>query len=352
MKIGIDIRMINHSGIGTYINNLVPLIIKKNPKVKFYLIYNKKNIVEWKKLYSNTVFVLFNSKIYSLSEQFEFYKINKYSLKLFWSPHYNFPIMANTKVIVTVHDILHLVDKDLSIFKKMYSSFMFFLLKRKASKIIADSQFTKSEIINYLKVENDLVDVIYLGIDKFFEKKHQNSDGNFLLYVGNIKKHKNLKTLLKAFNLLNDTNFRLYIVGEYQSLRSPDNEVLDLIAKNDNILLKGRVDNEKLREYYSNAQALIFPSLYEGFGLPPLEAMACGCPVIASDKASIPEICSDAVLYFKPIDVNGLVKQINTLLSDDKLKNKLIKSGYIQSEKYSWDNSADKIIYLIRDIIE
>ena len=342
--------MIDHSGIGTYIKNLIPLIIEAMPDSNFYLLYNKKNILNDKFNLPNVELILFKSNIYTISEQFEYYKIAKINLDYFWSPHYNIPIFIYMKLIVTIHDIFHLKDKKLTFIKKIYAQFMFFIIKNKASKIITDSNFTKSEMINHLNIKSSSIQVVHLGVNPYFKKINKRIKDKFLLYVGNIKKHKNLNFLLKAFDLIDNKNLKLYIVGDYQELRTPDYEVLNSINNNDNIILKGRINNELLREYYSNAEIFIFPSKYEGFGLPPLEAMACGCPVLASNKAAIPEICSSAAQYFDPYNIDDLVGKINNLMNDKILRDELISQGYKNILNYSWNNSSDKIINLIENM--
>ena len=350
MNIGIDIRMINHSGIGTYIKNIIPLIINRMQSDKFILFYGSSDSKVFFKQ-RNIKFINMKSSIYSISEQIEFLKLNSMNIDLFWSPHYNAPIFLKTKLVVTIHDIFHLVDKDASILKKIYSKMLFNIIKRNASKVITVSNFTKNQIIDYLHVNESNIKVIYNGVSSFFKNRKNINKERYLLYVGNIKKHKNIKFLINVFNNLSEKDLKLYIVGNYSKLKYPDYDVINAINNNDNIILKDEVDTNLLIEYYSNAELFIFPSLYEGFGLPPLEAMACGCPVLASNQASIPEVCSNGAEYFDPYDESDLLIKIKELLNDIDKKEKMIKNGYKHIKQFSWNDKSDKIVNLFREVI-
>jgi len=347
MNIGVDIRMINHSGIGTYIKNIVPLVINQMSADNFILFHDSPNPRTFFNQ-NNVEFVKIKSPIYSISEQIEFLKFNNMNIDLFWSPHYNIPVFLKTKLIVTVHDIFHLVDKDSSVLKRIYSRILFNIIKNNASKILTVSNFTKKQIIDYLNVDESSIKVVYNGVSSSFRSKKNINKEKYLLYVGNIKKHKNINFLINVFNNLNEKDLKLYIVGNYSKLKYPDKDVINAINNSDNIVLKDEVDAELLVEYYSNAELFIFPSLYEGFGLPPLEAMACGCPVLASNQASIPEVCSDGAEYFNPYDESDLLFKIKELLNDVNKREKMIKNGYNNIKQFSWIDKSHKIVDLFK----
>ena len=200
----------------------------------------------------------------------------------------------------------------------------------------------------HINVDESSIKVVYNGVNSSFRSKKNINKEKYLLYVGNIKKHKNINFLINVFNNLNEKGLKLYIVGNYSKLKYPDRDVINAINNNDNIVLKDEVDAELLVEYYSNAELFIFPSLYEGFGLPPLEAMACGCPVLASNQASIPEVCSDGAEYFNPYDESDLLFKIKELLNDVNKREKMIKNGYDNIKKFSWIDKSHKIVDLFK----
>lgn len=175
----------------------------------------------------------------------------------------------------------------------------------------------------------------------------------YFLYIGNIKPHKNLKNLIKAFlKVSDDIECDLVIIGQEKGLLTPDSEILSLLEKgHSRIYFKGFLSFDLLKRYMKQAYALVFPSLYEGFGLPPLEAMACGTPVIAANRASIPEVCGDAALYFDPENVDEIAEKLILISSDKSLSKKLIAKGLIQSKKFAWEKCAEQTMEVINKVL-
>lgn len=324
MNITIDMRMINSSGIGTYLKNLVPIIITYYNNDQFYLLgipttlhklglSNKKNV---------TV-IACDAPIYSVQEQYALMKLIPKNTDLLWSPHYNIPVCYSGRMLATVHDVCHLAHPEWieGLHKKLYARFMFQQVKRKAQHILTVSDFSKSEMVKFVGIDERRITVTHLGVDSSWFRpveKHPIYHKPFFLYVGNVKQNKNISRLLEAFSRVQGhIPHDLIIVGKKEGFITGDDKTLqqaELLS--DRVYFTGYVDDETLKQYFIRAEALVFPSLYEGFGLPPLEAMACGCPVIVSNIASIPEVCGDAALYCNPYQVEEIVEKIMIMVND------------------------------------
>ena len=160
-----------------------------------------------------------------------------------------------------------------------------------------------------------------------------------------MSKHKNFDMLIKSFNKIKDKDLKLYIIGEKN--RNLNNIPTKEHKLNSDVIFTGRVSDQELAELYSNAVCFVFPSLYEGFGIPPLEAMSCGCPIAVSNIASLPEVCRDAALYFDPLDMEDIAAKILKVVQNNDIKKTLIRKGFNQVKKYSWEKSANKLINVI-----
>jgi glycosyltransferase involved in cell wall biosynthesis len=360
-SITIDARLIRNSGIGTYIKNLVPSVIEHFNELNFNILVDPRHVDS----YDNPSFKATNvkkiectSSLYSWREQFEIYKSIPKDTSLFWSPHYVIPIYYSKPMIVTIHDACHLALPDLTpgFRKKFYAKLMYYFTTSKSAKIITDSNFSKQEIIRYTSAKPELIDVIHLGVTPNSNHSPFSRDSKhspYIVFLGNVKPNKNLVRLLKAFSqLTNIIPHRLLIVGKKDGFISKDQEVFDYaINLGNRVEFTGFIDDNILKETLSNASALIFPSIYEGFGLPPLEAMSCGCPVAASSAASIPEICGDSAIYFDPYDVNDIADKIYQLVTNDTLSQALIDKGSERVKIFSWSRCINKTCTLIENVL-
>lgn len=359
-KITIDARMINSSGIGTYIKNLLPIIIKKMSHNQFYIIGNSEELNSYIGNYDNVTYIDLNVPIYSLKEQINLKKVIPKDTDLFFSPHYNIPLFFSGKLVTTVHDMFHIAMHQYlnSTAQKIYAKFMFKAVKLKSDKILTVSNFSKKEIIKYVNIDDSKVHVTYNGVTKndndgcYSDYKHNRKP--YLLFIGNVKPHKNLIKLLEAFNLLPEhIDVELVIIGKKDGFINGDLKVKEFAKSMENkVRFTGYLSEEELQEYILYSQGLVFPSLYEGFGLPPLEAMIHGCPVIASNVASIPEICGDAVLYVDPYNPEDIANKIKMLLSNKELQEDLIQKGFNRVKKFTWENCAVDTINVIEEVLE
>ncbi|MFC4776800.1 glycosyltransferase family 4 protein [Paenibacillus sp. GCM10023252] len=359
----IDLRMLNHSGIGTYLQNLVPVVINNLRDIEICMLGNKEQLeklaIDNLTTIDNIKIVAMDSPIYSIKEQKELLEKIPKQTKLFWSPHFNIPIFYRGKLLVTIHDVFHLVMKEHigGIHKQLYAKLMFKAIKNRASSIICVSEFTKQELINHNGSGKQKIVAIHNGINKnwleVIKSDSLKEEDPFLLYVGNVKPHKNLSTLINAFNLIKDEiPHNLIIIGKKEGFLTGDSKIFDEVQKtNGRVKFTGFIEQDTLEQYYANADCLVFPSLYEGFGFPPLEAMATGCPVISSNAASLPEVCEDAVVYINPLDSDDIASKIVKTLGDNKLREEIVIKGKKQAKKFTWDNCAKETINVIKEVV-
>ncbi|WP_221175769.1 glycosyltransferase family 4 protein [Rufibacter immobilis] len=368
-SIAIDARMLNASGIGVYLKHILPALCLE---FKVQVMGNEQEIeqFEWAKQVS---VIPLNAPIYSVKEQWKLYQ-KVPACDLFWSPHYNIPLLPikAKKRVVTIHDTFHLAYKHtLNFTQKTYASLFLNAAVRMADQVLTVSRFSEQEIIKYTRCSPEKLSVIYNGVDRtcFTEgiSLSENADlrqelpnlpEKYILFVGNVKPHKNLITLLRAYSSLSlclQQEYHLVIVGQKDGFLTPDQEIFHVLEKQPQLKkfvhFTGFVPDKLLPVLYNCASLSVFPSLYEGFGMPPLEAMACGCPVVAARSASIPEVCADAVLYFNPLQASELTIQMERVLQNVELQMALAEKGREQCAKFSWEAAASQHVRIFKELV-
>lgn len=343
MKVAIDARMVNMSGIGTYIQHLLDsdmydIILGKEEELEKYNIKN---------------FISFDSKIYGLKEQlkFPYRKLKKLKPDILHIPHYNIPIFYKGKMVVTIHDLTHLIHTEFlpNKFAFFYAKFMIWLALKKSEKVITVSENTKKDILERYKIDPDKIEVIYNAAGEEFKKKEKvdieylyekysiPKNKKVIMYVGNLKPHKNLERLLQAFAKMDNKNVVLILVGKafkrYSELESME-EKLEISSK---VIHTGMVEQKELVDLYNLADLFVFPSLYEGFGIPVLEALACDTPVVCSNTSSLPEVGGNVVDYFDPLNIEDIKDKIEKNLVQ---KNKIDYKSHLK--KFSWEKNIEK----------
>lgn len=253
--------------------------------------------------------------------------------------------------IITIHDVSH--ERHPEWFSKNYCRFYGYMMPRigkKAHAVITVSEFSKKEIEETLNIQSDKIYVINCSIPSYHTigegkvENENNSDERYIVSVSSMDPRKNFIRLVEAFNKIEDKSVKLYIVGmQFKAFNTPD--MAQLVQ--DNVILTGYLDDESLQNMYKKALFSVYPSLYEGFGIPPLESMSYGCPVIVSDIPALREINGDAAMFINPLDVADISFKMDLLIRDAELRNELSKKGREQVKKYSWTKSAQQIIELV-----
>lgn len=361
MNLIIDGRIINHNltGIGRYTYELVKgLMLKKDVCIKL-LTNNKK---ETEKLFDQNeklAFISIKSKFLSPLEIIEIpLKINKYKKEyIYFTPSFCSNPFIKLKSFMTIHDINHIaLPQYYSKFHQLYYNFIVKPSALKCNNIFTVSKFSKNEIYKWLNCQEDKIIVTYNGIDEKFKiindikiftkvKLKYRLPEKFILYIGNLKLHKNVSTIIRAIKNVKK-GFKLVINGQ------PNQELLKIIINNgirDRIEFVGYIDEEDLPVIYNLAEAFVFISLYEGFGLPVIEAMACGCPTIISNLGALPEIANKASIIIDAEDYNILSREINNLIENKEIKEELINKGLINAERFNWGEMIDQTYSVIRN---
>jgi glycosyltransferase involved in cell wall biosynthesis len=278
---------------------------------------------------------------------------------------YQFPIILNfkQKYIVTIHDLIQILfpnenQKIVYICQKM----MFPKIVQSIDKIISDSHHTKQDIIKHFKIPEDKIKVIHLAASENYRplnekeiiniKQKYNLNYPFILYVGTLEPRKNIPTLLKALYKLKKQGIKhkLVITGKkgwkYKSIF----ETIDKLNLQKDVIFTGYVPDEDLPALYNAADLFVYPSLYEGFGLPPLEAMQCGTPVITSNTSSLPEVVGDAGIMVNPYDVDELANKMYEVLTNDGLREELSKKGLERAKLFSWKKCAEEHLKVYEEV--
>ncbi len=361
MKIGIDARFFGSvgKGLGRYTQKLIENLEKIDSENQYFIFLRRENYDEYQPVNKNFHKVLADYRWYTFSEQLNMPRIlRKYKLDLVHFPHFNVPILYRRPFVITIHDLIliHFPTVRGTTLNPLVYKLKFLAYKltigsavKRAKKIIAVSKFTKNDILENYKIPANKIAVTYESCDlpeNNFQKTEEiirkyNIKKPYLLYVGNAYPHKNLEKLILAFDKVRkiNQNLNLVLVGKKDFFYNRLQEKV----KNENIkniIFTGFVSDDDLYSIYKNSSLYVFPSLYEGFGLPPLEAMACNTPVVTSDHRCMKEILQDSAYYFKATDVEDISATILQVLNDKSLCAKLVKKGRQQVLKYSWSEMA------------
>ncbi len=381
-RIGIDARFYGPigKGLGRYTQEIVDNVIALDKESEYVIFLSKENFEEFKPS-GKVKKVLTPLRWYTFAEQIlmPFY-IWRERLNLVHFTHFNVSIFCSVKFVVTIHDLIltkyptKRSPRQLYWLKSLGYRMVIWLAVWRAKKILTASQYSKNDLIGRFKIKPEKILVVNYGAanltrshDSQFVKKLDNRKtllsynivGNFILYVGNAYPHKNLETLVAVFSEFYKKypDFRLVLVGcedyFYRYLKQKAKE-MDLWREKDMaspVIFAGYVPDAELEVLYRQAFFYIFPSLYEGFGLPPLEAMTKGCPVVSSDKSCLPEILGNAALYFNPEDKNDMLVKMEKITGDKNLREDLIKKGYEQSKKYNWRECAEQTLEIYKSIL-
>ncbi len=374
MKVAIDIRRMTEFGVGTYTRNIVRALGRLDQGNHYYLIGNPAKVSEFGPLPKNFQTIPLPESETTVKGYMEFRaSLRRLQCDVTHIPHlFSLPRNLCCPHVVTVHDVLeHMYgarDRS-SLRRSLHFQFTRRVLKS-ANRIFAVSQFTKSEIEKLFGIPADQIEVIHNAIDERFLHGHASDadrqmlaarylvNSPFLLYAGSIRPHKNLVRIIEAFSALKAElekqnkfpDLKLIIIGDELS-KHPDlrRTVIRGGVQND-VRFMGFVPIDVLRIFYDAAKVFVFPSLYEGFGLPPLEAMAHGTPVVTSNTSSLPEVVGKAAVLVNPENVFEIMRALYRVLVDQALRDKMKQRGYEQAKNFSWEMSARKILNAYEEV--
>lgn len=364
MKIGIDARLINETGVGRYIRNLISELSRIDDKNEYVIFLHRvgfHNFIapnnRWKK-------VRVDVNWHTIAEQFVMPLLfHKEHLDIVHIPYFNIPILYNGGMIITIHDltIQHFDTGKASTRLWLVYTLKKFLYRvvlsigiKKAKHIIVPSIATKNEIIEHYRVSEKKITVTYEGVDDAIVSAHQRQknarariDTPYFLCVGNAYPHKNLAVVIDALSL-SKTKAKIVFVGKEDFFYKRLHKEIIRRGLSSRIVFFGAADDSTLVSLYTHAEAFIFPSLMEGFGLPPLEAISCECPVIASDIAVHKEILKNLVTYFSPNDATQLAHLLDTWKKADHTMEREMVALHFR--EYSWKKLALKTLHIYQNI--
>jgi glycosyltransferase involved in cell wall biosynthesis len=362
MKIAIDARKWRDYGIGTYVRNLVRHLATLDRETTYFLFCDRADEPTLRDLAANFVPVVDDSPGYSVQEHVTIpLKLHKLGTDLLHSPHYVLPLLCRKRAVVTIHDCIHLLFPQYLPNRAayQYARFMMGNAIRRSELVFTVSEASRRDILRfYPKADPDRLQVVPNAIDEAIVEDPGEEEmervqeryqirGRIILYAGNIKPHKNLERLVAAFGMLKQRSghedVKLLIIGDeinsYGSLRRS----VEAAGVRQDVRFFGFVPSKTLSALYRLASVFAFPSLYEGFGLPPLEAMACGTPVVTSRISSLPEVVGDAALLVDPYSTEDIAHGLERVLGDDGLRAELSTRGRARVKQFSWPRSVEAI---------
>jgi glycosyltransferase involved in cell wall biosynthesis len=357
-SIVVDARMIAASGIGTCLRNALPRIIRQRPTWRFTVLGNRQRLADLE-LSENAVIRDADAPVYSVREQLAFARFDLRRADLFWAPHYNIPIAPTRRLVVTVHDIMHLTLPEYRNrwLRRRYATTMYAAVRRRAAAVICDSAFTRREFERIVGT-GPATHVVHNGVHpSWFGVPHvvtAASTRPYVVFVGLAKPHKNLVGLLQAFALIRHrVPHDLVIVGSRRDgLRTTDQRIDAAAAPlNGRVRFTEHLDFATLQRYVAGADVLVQPSFYEGFGLPPLEAMAAGTPCLASRIDPLVEVCGDAACYCDPGDPSDIARRLLELLENPAAREQLRSRGRERARAFSWDRSAAETLAIFEQVL-
>ena len=358
MRIAIDARKLHDYGIGTYVRNLLRQLARQDRTSEYVLFCRPQDVGVAAQLGPNFRAVPSTAPSYSVREQLVIPSlVRRERPDLFHTPHYVLPpLVASCRTVVTIHDCIHLMFPQYlpNRFAYAYARTFMGSAARRSERILTVSEASKRDILRFFSVPEEKIDVIYNAIDERFgvappeeevvrvRERYQLFD-QFLLYAGNIKPHKNLERLIQAFRQLRQEGFdhlKLLIIGDEISKYPTLRRTVHRCKLHKHVRFLGFVPDQTLAILYRLAAAFVFPSLYEGFGLPPLEAMASGTPVVTSNISSLPEVVGDAAVLIDPYDPAAIAQGVRQVLTSPTLRDDLVRRGLARARAFSWEESV------------
>ena len=376
MRIAIDTRRIGDFGVGTYIRNVVRMLGRTDRQNDYLLVGPAEPLADIGDLPPNFVNAPYSLPDTSARNYFEFQGIlRKFHCDVLHVPHlFSSPQYIPCRYVVTVHDLLdHFYPPQGE--SATRRSLRFYFTRRvlcRAERIFAVSNSTRNDIGRLFHIPLSKVEVIYNAIDERFRRGHATDADRqfiaeryqvnypFLLYAGNIRPHKNVIRIIEAFSALKTElekegrlhDLKLIIIGDELSQHPDLRRTVVRSGVTNDVRFLGFLPIDVLRIFYDTAKMFVFPSLYEGFGLPPLEAMAHGTPVVTSNTSSLPEVVGNAAVLVNPENVFDIMRALHRVLVDQSLRERLKRAGYEQSLTFSWESSVERILQVYEEVAQ
>jgi glycosyltransferase involved in cell wall biosynthesis len=372
VRIALDMRRVSEFGVATYVRNIVRALARCDSQNQYRLIGPPSRLREFGELPPNFLPIPYALNETSPRDFFHFQNVvRRHDCHLVHVPHlFWIPQRASCPYVVTVHDLLGYLypQPGRRAWKNWAETYLTRRVLTHAARIVAVSNSTKSDLVQLFRISEEKIEVVYNAIDERFRRGHASPEDRqliaeryqvnypFLLYAGNIKAHKNIGRIIEAFaalkaelakeNVFDD--LKLIIIGDELS-KHPDlrRTVIKAGVQND-VRFLGFVPIDVLRIFYDLAKIFVFPSLYEGFGLPPLEAMALGTPVVTSNASSLPEVVGNAAVLVNPENVFEIMRALHRVLVDQALRDRLKERSYQQAQRFSWETAAERILQIYR----
>jgi glycosyltransferase involved in cell wall biosynthesis len=360
VRIGIDARKLHDFGIGTYIRNLLRQLARMDCQTEFVILCRPEDRETLAALGENFRAVVQTAENYSVSEQVRVpLALAREGVTLFHAPHYVLPPLVRCKAVVTIHDCIHLMFPQYlpNRFAYAYARTSIRLAARRATRILTVSESSKRDILRFVDTKPEKIDVIYNAYDDRFAidpreedvvrvRERYQLESEFVLYAGNVKPHKNLERLIEAFHLVRNRgldHLKLVLIGDEISKYTALRRAVHHHQLHKYVRFLGYLPEVTLAVMYRLAGVFVFPSLYEGFGLPPLEAMASGTPVVTSNVSSLPEVAGDAAILVDPYDPRAIADGIYRVLTDEHLRRDLRRKGVARAGMFSWEQSVRRV---------
>ena len=365
MRIGIDARKLHDFGIGTYIRNLLRQLARLDRDSEYVLLARPDDCEALASIGANFRSVPETAGNYSLAEQIRIpWALRRERVDLFHAPHYVLPLLVPCKAVVTIHDCIHLMFPQYlpNRMALAYARTSIRTAAKRATRVLTVSESSKRDILRFVDVPADKIDVIYNAYDERFGlepreedivrvRERYQLDDAFVLYAGNVKPHKNLGRLIEAFHLVRKRgldHLKLVLIGDQISKYAELRRAVHKHQLHKYVRFLGYLPEDTLAVMYRLAGVFVFPSLYEGFGLPPLEAMASGTPVVTSNVSSLPEVAGDAAVLVDPYDPSAIADGIYAVLSNQTFRDELRRKGLARARQFSWEASVGRVLEIYR----
>jgi glycosyltransferase involved in cell wall biosynthesis len=368
MRIGIDLHMVNDfmQGSRTYTYNLTQALLEIDPANDYYLYFKDKPNGLSKAFKQPNVHIrriVPTQRIIRLPISFPL-KLYIDQIDVFHC-QYMAPPICPTPYVVTLHDILHETNREyypkaLGLFMRCFYPFC----ARKAAHVFTVSEYSKKQIIKRYRVPEERMTITYNAVSDEFHKINDRErilitcrkykiHENYILFVGRLEPRKNIIGLIKAYHIIKQRNAasqKLVIAGMKDFMYKQIFNLVEKLKMTKEVIFTGRVDQGDLPLIYNGADLFVYPSFAEGFGLPPLEAMACGVPVVTSNTTSLPEVVGDAGIMIDPHDTHAIAHAMQSVLNNPELRTTLIRKGLARSRRFSWQKVAEKTLRVYKEI--